>query len=58
MIPNQVNSEAHYVKGFDLNGVSSVVPVHLKVVVIWKDALNKSYKEYFDFNLDLETLPE
>ncbi len=52
MIPNQVNPETHYVKGFGLNGLSSTVPVHLKMLVFWKDALNKTSKEYFDFMLN------
>jgi hypothetical protein len=54
MIPNQVNTLAHYVKGLALNGVSESLPVRLKVLVKWKDDLNKPFIEYFDFNLVLE----
>ncbi len=51
MIPYQVNAEANYVKGFGLNGISALVPIRLKMVVRWKDALTKEYKEYFQFTL-------
>ncbi|NTW95710.1 MAG: hypothetical protein HGB31_03725 [Erysipelotrichaceae bacterium] len=55
MIPYQVNTLAHYVKGIALNGISESLPVRLKVLVKWKDDLNKPYIEYFDFNLVLES---
>ena len=54
MIPYQVNTKANYVKGFDLNGISSVVPIRLKMVVHWKDAQTKEFKEYFQFTLNPE----
>ncbi len=53
MIPNQINADAHYVKGFNLNGLSSTIPIHLKMLVSWKNALNKTSKEYFEFMLDV-----
>ncbi len=52
MIPNQINKPANYVQGFALNGISKMRPIHLKMVVSWKDALTKVYKEYFDFTLE------
>lgn len=57
MIPFQVNTDANYVKGFGLNGVSSLIPIRLKMVVQWKDALNKVTKEYFEFTLNPNTAP-
>lgn len=51
MIPFQVNKDANYVQGFDLNGVSSTLPVRLKMVVQWKDNLNNEFIEYFQFEL-------
>jgi len=53
MIPYQVNTVAHYVKGFALNGVSVTLPIRLKILVKWKDALNNEYIEYFNFSLTL-----
>ncbi len=51
MIPNQVNRPANYVEGFALNGISNMRPIHLRMVVSWKDALTKQYREYFAFTL-------
>ena len=51
MIPYQANAEANYVKGFGLNGISSLVPIRLKMVVRWKDAQTKAFEEYFQFTL-------
>lgn len=51
MVPYQVNPKANFEKGFALNGISVSAPVRLKMAVSWKDALNKQYKEYFDFTL-------
>lgn len=53
MIPYQVNTEANYVQGFNLNGLASALPVRLKMVVQWKDANNTIFKEYFRFELTL-----
>lgn len=52
MIPNQINKPANYVQGFALNGISNMRPIHLKMVVSWKDASTKQIKEYFDFTLE------
>lgn len=57
MIPYQVNTTAHYVEGIALNGVSLSLPVRLKVLVKWKDDLNKSFIEYFDFSLNIPVAP-
>lgn len=53
MIPYQVNKEANVVQGIDLNGLSSTLPVRLKMVVQWKDANSTVFKEYFRFELTL-----
>lgn len=53
MIPYQVNKTAHYVQGFALNGVSVTLPIRLKILVKWKDALNREYSEFFNFSLTL-----
>jgi hypothetical protein len=57
MIPYQVNTPAHYIEGIALNGVSVNLPIRLKVLVKWKDDLNKPFIEYFDFSLVLPTVP-
>jgi len=53
MIPFQVNTEANVVQGIDLNGLSSTLPIRLKMVVQWKDANNAVFKEYFQFELNV-----
>jgi len=53
MIPYQVNTAAHYVEGIALNGVTGTLSVRLKVLVKWRDDLNKPFIEYFDFNVAL-----
>jgi len=53
MIPFQVNTEANVVQGIDLNGLSSALPIRLKMVVQWKDANNAVFKEYFQFELNV-----
>lgn len=57
MIPYQVNTAAHYVQGIALNGLSTSLPVRIKVLVKWKDDLNKAFIEYFDFSLVLPIVP-
>jgi len=53
MIPYQSNNDLHYVKGFGLNGVSSEVITHLKVLVMWKDYTKVTqFKEYLEFILE------
>lgn len=52
MIPNQINKEDGFVEGFGLNGVSASRPIRLKMVIMWKDALNVNYKEYLALNLE------
>jgi len=57
MIPYQVNTAEHYVQGIALNGLSESLPVRVKVLVKWKDDLNKAFIEYFDFSLVLPITP-
>ncbi len=52
MIPNQINKEDGFVEGFGLNGVSASRPIRLKMVILWKDALNVNYKEYLALTLE------
>jgi hypothetical protein len=48
MIPYQVDYEKNYVSGFDLSLVSDESPIHVAVMVAWKDKnKNNSYREYF-----------
>jgi hypothetical protein len=53
MVPYQINTDAGYVKGFNLNGISEKKPIFLKVSVSWKDYFKiRSYKEIFRFELN------
>jgi hypothetical protein len=52
MVPYQIHRDEGYVKGFNLNGISTTKPIVLKMSVSWKDYFKiRSYKEIFSFEL-------
>lgn len=54
LIPYQVNADAGYPAGFNLNGISDQRALTIKVLVTWKDYFKiRSYKESFKFDLAL-----
>ena len=48
MIPNQIDRDKNFVAGFDLSLRSEESPIHIDVMVSWKDKnKTETYKEFF-----------
>jgi len=51
LIPNQINKEKNYVKGFSLSGISESSNIDINVIIKWNSKdLTDSYQEMININ--------